>query len=240
MRKITTGVHGLDSQLGGGFPVGSTIALVSPPSNAAQMFTVQFAAGGLMTASDVVYVNTDRALEDVKAQMGQLDVRVQDLSSEAKLIPVDLFQDRLDALADGRADGDDPSTSRDMLRRVEQIVAKDRGGDHRIVVDSASFLIDRWDRETVRDLLDHVTLSMRRGDGVLLLSITKGLHDDRTETYVKQLADGFVELGTHTDGLQATPYLKVGKMRGTHLSNRVLPYEETEDGLWLETAARVF
>lgn len=234
MRKITTGVHGLDSQLEGGFPVGSTIALLSPPSNAAQMFTVQFAAGGLMTASDVVYVNTDRALEDVKAQMGRLDVRVQDISSEAQLIPVDVFQDRLDAVGSGHG------MSRDLPRRVKNIVAKERDGDHRIVVDSASFLIDRWEWEKVRDFLEYVTLSMRRGDGVMLLSVTKGLHDAKTETFVKQLADGFIELGMHTDGMQATPFLKVGKMRGTHLSNRVLPYEETENGLWLETAARVF
>lgn len=235
MRKVSTGIHGLDGQLQGGYPVGSTILLLAPPSNAAQTFAAQFATGGLLTESEVIYVNTDRPLEDIKAQMADLDERIGDRPDVFDhLYPVDVFQERFDHAVHGHG------LDKDLLRRVRQIAAKERSGDYRIVLDTASFLVDRTDWDEARDFLEYVTLSTRRGNGVLLISLVEDMHDPRVEAHLKHLADGWVGLGIHRQGLQATPYVKLGKMRGTHLSNRVLPYEETENGLWLETAMRVF
>lgn len=235
MRKVTTGIHGLDAQLGGGFPVGSTVALLAPPSNASQTFAVQFALGGLMTESDVLYANTDRPIEEIQEEMTKLEERAEGRPEVFEhLLPVDVFQERYDSVVHGRGMG------KDLIRRVQNITTKERGGEYRIVVDSLSFFIERSGWSDVRDFLEHATLSTRRGDGVMLLSITEGLHDERVETYIKQVCDGWIQLGTHYEGLQATPFLKIGKMRGARLSNRVLPFEETDKGLWLETAARVF
>lgn len=235
MRKISTGIHGLDAQLQGGYPAGSSILLLSPPSNAAHTFAAQFTAGGLMTESEVVYVNTNRPVEDIRSAVARIEERAESRPEVFdNLFPVDIFQERFDSVIHGHG------LDKDILRRVQNLVAKERSDDYRVVVDSLSFFVERADWEDVRDFLEYVVLSTRRGSGVMVLHLVKEMHDPRVEAHLKQLCDGWIELGLHTQGLQATPYLAIGKMRGTHLSNRVLPYEETEDGLWLETAMRVF
>lgn len=235
MRKTTTGIYGLDAQLKGGYPVGSTILLLAPPTNAAQTFPVQFAAGGLLTEDEVVYVNTDRPLEDVMRDMADVEERLQG-NKEAfdAMLAVDIFQERFDSAIHGHG------LDKDMLRRVQTIASKEREGDYRIALDSLSFFIERSGWTDVRDFLEYAVLSTRRGSGVLLLNMVQDLHDPKVETYVKQLCDGWIGLGAHRQGLQTTPYLQIGKMPGTQLTNRVLPYEETDKGIWLETAMRVF
>lgn len=233
--KTPTGIHGLDAQLKGGLPTGATVLLLSPPTNAAQTFAVQFALAGLTGGQEVVYVNTDRPLEEVKAQMADLDDHLaRDPEALEHLMPLDIFAERYDAVVEGHG------LDKDVLRRVEKTVAKEREGPYRVVLDNLSFFVEKEGWADVRDFLEYAALSTRRGDGVLLVSMVKGLHDDRVEAYAKQLCDGWIVLDTFREGLQATPFLTIGKMRGTHLSNRVLPYEETDKGLWLETAMRVF
>lgn len=237
MTRTSTGIHGLDAQLKGGFPQGSTVLLLAPPTNAARTFTAQFALGGLARddGGEVLYVNTDQPIEDVRAQLADLDDHLHDRPEALdRLVPVDVFHERYDAVVEGHG------LDKDVLRRVETILTKEREGPYRTVLDNVSFFIEREGWAEVRDFLEYACLSMRRGEGVLLVHMVKGLHDERIEAYAKQLCDGWLVLDTHVQGLQATPYLMVGKMRGTHLSNRVLPYEETEKGLWLETAMRVF
>src|SRR5438477_3650400 len=62
MSIATTGIAGLDAQLGGGVPRGTTLLLISEPGNAVPLFSEQFAGGGLDAGDDIHFFEFDRPL----------------------------------------------------------------------------------------------------------------------------------------------------------------------------------
>lgn len=56
--RLTTGLAGLDAQLGGGVPPGSVHVLIGEPMNAFELFPYHFAAGGTKVAKGVDFVTT--------------------------------------------------------------------------------------------------------------------------------------------------------------------------------------
>ncbi len=68
----STGLTGLDSQLGGGVPAGSCIVLISQPMNAQELLAYQFAAGG--SDEQVVYATTHMTPEEVQEAMERIGI----------------------------------------------------------------------------------------------------------------------------------------------------------------------
>lgn len=62
--RLTTGLGGLDAQLGGGIPPGTVHLLIGEPMNALELFCQHFAAGG---ATGSLYVSTSATQEEVLA-----------------------------------------------------------------------------------------------------------------------------------------------------------------------------
>jgi KaiC/GvpD/RAD55 family RecA-like ATPase len=60
-QKVRTGMLGLDVQLGGGVPGGSTILLLAEPGANSEVFAQQFAYGGL-TEKGIELETTTRVL----------------------------------------------------------------------------------------------------------------------------------------------------------------------------------
>jgi KaiC/GvpD/RAD55 family RecA-like ATPase len=65
--RQTTGIAGLDAQLGGGIPPGSVHVLLGEPMNAQELLTYHFAAGGAKIAGSATYVTTSGSEEQVRA-----------------------------------------------------------------------------------------------------------------------------------------------------------------------------
>ena len=65
--RQTTGIAGLDAQLGGGIPPGSVHLLMGEPMNAQELLTYHFAAGGAKATGSATYVTTSGSEEQVKA-----------------------------------------------------------------------------------------------------------------------------------------------------------------------------
>lgn len=63
--RLTTGLGGLDAQLGGGVPPGTVHLLIGEPMNALELFCQHFAAGAGATGGSL-YVSTSASEEEVK------------------------------------------------------------------------------------------------------------------------------------------------------------------------------
>ncbi len=57
--RLTTGLAGLDAQIGGGVPAGSVHVLFGEPMNALEMFSYHFAAGATQGKGGCLYITTD-------------------------------------------------------------------------------------------------------------------------------------------------------------------------------------
>ncbi|MHB8633291.1 MAG: RAD55 family ATPase [Thermoplasmatota archaeon] len=65
MERLTTGLAGLDAQLGGGIPPGTVHVLFSEPMNAHELMMYHFAAGGTRLAGGTAFLATDATAEEV-------------------------------------------------------------------------------------------------------------------------------------------------------------------------------
>jgi flagellar protein FlaH len=65
--RLTTGIAGLDAQLGGGVPPGTVHLLLGEPMNAQELFTYHFAAGGIKASGHCAFVVTTNSVEQVQA-----------------------------------------------------------------------------------------------------------------------------------------------------------------------------
>lgn len=63
--RLTTGLSGLDAQLGGGVPPGTVHVLIGEPMNALELFAYHFAAAGTQTGG-ALFVSQDLAENEVK------------------------------------------------------------------------------------------------------------------------------------------------------------------------------
>ncbi|HEX2065752.1 MAG TPA: RAD55 family ATPase [Candidatus Thermoplasmatota archaeon] len=65
--RLTTGIAGLDAQLGGGVPPGTVHLLLGEPMNAQELFTYHFAAGGIKASGQCTFLATSSSVEQVRA-----------------------------------------------------------------------------------------------------------------------------------------------------------------------------
>lgn len=208
-QRLSTGLAGLDAQLGGGVPPGTVHIVLGEPMNAQELLMLHFAAGGSRIAGGTAFFPTEQSPDEVKKGIevcGGLKDRVQ-------VVPLPIKGKW--GLPDGRQ-------------------------GLRYVVDSASMLIQKagWDDAFAQ--LVRLKAQMRQTGDNLFVSATSAFHSPVEQTYLKQWADGVLELGFDRQGFGLYPYLKVTKMRGVPDSARFLLFRETEQGLAVESTKRVF
>ncbi len=209
--RYSTGLAGLDAQLGGGVPAGSVHVLLAEPMNALELMAFHFAAAGTQSGTGSTFICTDMEEEQVKAGIEAVAGRLAQL--------------QVVALAKGgkKATGlPDPVKGR------------------RLILDSFSTLALEvgWDEAMVQ--LARLRKKIRANGDTMLITAIVGLHTELERALLKQWADGVLELGFDRQGFGLYPYLKVTKMRGVADSARFLLFKETEKGLFMESTKRVF
>lgn len=238
----TTGIAGLDAQLGGGVPRGSTILLLAEPSNAVPVFCTQFAGGGLEHGETVFYFELDRAaggirdgvlsfLTDPKKKRSELRIYDGYSTQFAKGLP-SRAESPTAAVPLGRNDA-----QYRILQEVTQVGAQER---YRVIVESLSSLVTEDNEKAVLEFFRQFVHANHEMGGVALVPVVKGLHSARFETHLRHLASGVMEIGMERKGFGIYPYLMVGKMLDHPDPVRLLLFKETEKGIWLESTKRVF
>lgn len=242
MSLTTTGISGLDAQLGGGVPRGSTILLFAEPGNAISLFSEQFAGGGLGAGEHAYYYEFDRPV-------GRLARGVRQFAESTGAASKASFQ-LFDGYSTQFGKGSIPRTDDAVVNLVKREDAMDRilrdvqatpyGQPYRVVVESLSALVVPGQEERVIEFLKRLAFLGHELGGVHLVSVVKGLHDPVFETKLRHHASGVLELGMERKGFGIYPFLLVAKMMNLRDPVRLLLFKETDKGLWLESTKRVF
>lgn len=238
MTVVTTGMPGLDSQLGGGVPRGTTLLLVADPSNAIALFAEQFSAGGLGTGETVLYFEFDRpawgAAQQVRALANGSGVR-------GKLSVFDGYSSQFATGRNGHKDEGVQRLDRDkvLTQILNQVMALPPGAPYRLVLNSLSSLTRR-NEEEVLDFVRNLVHLGHELEGVQLITLVRGLHSPSFETGLKHIAGGVMEMGHERKGFGMYSFLQVTKLLDVPDATRLLLFRETDKGLWLESTKRVF
>lgn len=240
MALATTGIAGLDAQLGGGIPRGTTLLLIGEPGNAIPLFSEQFAGGGLDTGEDVYFFQFDRPAHDLRKNVSAYVMRGNE--EKAQLTIFDGYapsfaQSRSVKLREPNATPVHPSQALATCLGSLQGVG---GKPYRVVVETLSSLArPDNERELVEFFRNLVFMGQELG-GLHLVSIVKGLHSPALETQMRHLAGGVIEFGAERKGFGIYNYLVVSKLLNVKDPTRILLWKETDKGLWLESTKRVF
>ena len=237
----TTGIAGLDAQLGGGVPRGTTLLIIGEPGNAVPLFSEQFAGGGLDAGEDVHFFEFDRPAGNLRSSISSFVQRGNE--GQAELTVHDGYSPQFGLSVNARV-RDPRSMPVATGTAVEAMMASLQntaaGRPYRFVVESLSS-ITREDNE--REMLKFVRNLVYLGhelDGLHLVSIVKGLHSPHFETQLRHLVGGVIEFGAERKGFGIYNYLVVSKLLNVQDPVRILLWKETEKGLWLESTKRVF
>lgn len=239
MAMTTTGISGMDAQLGGGIPRGSTLLLMSEPGNVIGAFAEQFAGGGLNVGEQVYFYQFDRTTDEVRDSVLQFAPKAGNGDGEAPLQVFDGYAPRFGGKAKkngvtpvDRAEG--PSEVLNTLHNAPP------DPPLRLVIESLTTLVEERGAEEALDFVEKLVFMAREMDATVLLTLVKDLHEDRLETRLCHLVDGVLETGVEKKGFGLYSYLVIKKMLGVPDPARIMLFQETEKGLWLESTERVF
>ncbi|MHB8605555.1 MAG: RAD55 family ATPase [Thermoplasmatota archaeon] len=241
MPLTTTGISGLDAQLGGGFPRGTTVLLLAEPGNAPGAFAEQFGGGGLDVGDALFVFELDRPVTGMHAR-----IRAFSHAPAGKRVPVKIFDSYSTQFGKGEIEkGDEgtvfPTLRKDMYARVlNELSQIPHPQPFRLVIESLSPLVTPETRDATIEFVRQVSYLTAHQNGVTLVSLVKGLHDPVFETSLKHLVGGNMEIGTERKGFGLYSYLLISKMVGVPDPLRLLLFKETDKGLWLESTKRVF
>lgn len=84
-QKVRTGILGLDVQLGGGVPPGSTILLLAEPGASTEIFAQQFAYGGLTDEDNVYYLTSEQPVCEITSEMKNFGWNIEDYIESKKM-----------------------------------------------------------------------------------------------------------------------------------------------------------
>ena len=243
MTIATTGIAGLDAQLGGGIPRGTTLLLIGEPGNAIPLFSEQFAGGGLDVGDDVHYFQFDRPTSGLRAAVQAFVMRGSE--GKANLTVYDGYTPRFGRAPPAKMRDANalPVRPEDALNAVlGSLQHQTAGRPYRLIVETLSTL-SRDDAERERELLDftrNLVYVGQESGGLHLISLVKGMHSAAFETKMRHLAGGVIEFGAERKGFGIYNYLIVSKLLDVKDPVKILLWKETEKGLWLESTKRVF
>lgn len=234
----STGIQGLDSQFGGGFPSGSSVLLLADPSNAPYVFNEQFTAAGLEKGQRVLFYSLERPKEEIIAHVKQFLGK----DPGPNLVFFDCYSVKMRQLP--AAMMKKLGITNHAVNVTEDAVARmaeqEKGKPFRLVIESLSEAISAYGLEPAMNMIRQVCGINQKLGGITVFLLIKGAHDHAVETMIRHLADGVIEFGVDRQGFGLYSYISISKMRGVPDATRLLLYKETEKGLWLESTRRVF
>jgi KaiC/GvpD/RAD55 family RecA-like ATPase len=235
---VPTGIQGLDTQFGGGFPRGSNVLLLADPSNAPYVFAEQFAAAGLERGERVYFYSLERPKEEIL--LGIRSFMTKPAGAELQFFDCYSVKMRpLPAAALKRlgVTNHAVNVTEDV---VERLLAEKSTTPFRVIIESVSGAIQTYGLEPTMTMLRQLAAVVQKLGGTSAFLVIKGLHDHTVETAIRHLSDGVIEFGVDRQGFGLYSYISISKMRGVPDATRLLLYKETEKGLWLESTRRVF
>ena len=220
MRRLTTGVPGLDDLMGGGVPAGDALMLAGPAGSGKTTFATQFAAEGLSQGEAVIIVVFEEYPEEylARAKARNHDLERGIAAGKLRVIylrPLDLSVDE---------------TLAEILEAVKELHAS------RVIIDSLSgfeVALAPTFREDFRESLYRLVGALT-ATGVTLFMTTEIVgdypHVRFTSEKVSFITDDIiVQRFVEIDGVLRT-VLAIHKMRGSEHSRDFLTYEITASG----------
>lgn len=200
VRRISSGVQGLDKEIGGGLPEGTTTMVYGPPKTGKSVFAFHFLLESVRTAEPCLFVTTDYVSEELSRRMSSFGWDIHDALRKGTIRLVDMTSTQLKKhveVSSGSlmfvsvADLPDLVTqSTDFLKLLSQ-----RGTGFRVVLDSLTPLFIYNPPMIVAKFLRQFALRMKSAGSIgVVVTYVEGSVDPQSELIIKSSVDNLVRL----------------------------------------------
>ena len=244
VRKMGTGIVGLDTMLGGGVPEGRLILVLGGPGTGKTIFCSQFLYHGATEQGDkAVYISLDETKSHFVEEMLAFGWNFRELEQEKKFTFIDASNIRRipEQARVGRLKVEGKELAR--ARLIDEIFTTVDGsrsssiekfigdlGAQRIVLDSISGLLFRfpeaWERRQA--ILAIYEALESAGATCLITSEAISIGEERQVQSEEYLSHGAILLQTLGTGGRA---VRIVKMRGTKVDSVPRPYQIDQTGI---------
>lgn len=236
---ITSGIKELDAILGGGFAEGTLCAVVGPPGAGTGIFAKQFAAAG---DEKSYYFSTsegkEEVLDTIKRFGWRTDVNIVDIADRyydkilLKRLEVTRFRQEGVRMSDLRDYEDELYTGFNFLTFLTNEIFRIKP-PFRVVVDALDFFIDIYGVDEVLSALRTIKAFTGRNRGLMVVTVTRGVFDLRTQNSIDALVDTLIELERERIGKKFDNNLIASKVKNYPERSRIMQYFIGQNGITL-------
>lgn len=235
MKRIPSGIDGLDKMLNGGLPSGRCILVCGGPGSGKTIFSMQFLYHGAIRFDEPgLYVSLDENTSQLKEEMAGFGWDIKKLEKKGDLVIVDASPIRR---IPGRVKIGDLSIGKRDLSLVSliEIIKKkaDRINAKRVVIDPITAMMFQYHevsegRTAILDLFEALT---KLGTTNLITTELRSVTLEREIRTEEFLAHGVIVLHVFVSDREIVRGIQVEKMRGIAHDNQIRPYKITENGI---------
>ena len=235
MKRILTGIKGLDDMLAGGLPSSRFILVCGGPGSGKTIFGMQFLYNGAIKhGENGLYVSLDESPSHLKENMSAFGWDIESLEKEGKLVIIDASPIRtipgevkIGNFSIGKRDFNLLSLVEIIKKNAQEIGAK------RIVIDPITSLIlqypdDSERRNAILDLFEAIT---DLGATCLISTELRATALEREIQAEEFLSHGVIVFHAFNDGGRLIRAIQIEKMRGISHDHQLRPYKIHKNGI---------
>lgn len=237
---LTSGIRELDDVLGGGFAEGTLCAVVGPPGSGCGLFARQFVSVG---GEKSYYFSTNESSDEVYSLMKRFgwksDTTIVDIGNKyydtVLLRKLEVTRYRHEGLkVEDVNDHEENGFFRpfNFLTFLTHEIFKIHP-PFRAVVDALDFFIDSYGVDEVLGALRTLRSYTKRSNGLLVVTLTKGVFDGRVQNSINALVDTLLELERDRIGKRFENNLIISKVKNYPERSKIMQYFVADGGLTL-------
>jgi len=222
MKRIKTGIPGLDKRLSGGFPAGSSILFVGPPGAGKSTVSQQFMQQGLKLKQPGIYTTLDMSPDEIRETMKTFGWK-----DSKDLTFIDAYSWRLGNI-EGPFTLSNLTNINELNIMITRAINKLKGSKiKRKVFDSVSTLLLYADPSLVVKMMPVIIAKLKKAEFTQILILEEGVHDPKTVTTLNYLSDGVIEFKMEED----KRFMRIARMKGTKHKRDWIKFDITDKGV---------
>ncbi len=228
IRRIKSGIAGLDQMLNGGMPKNKHIAIYGGPGTGKSSLGFEFLYRGAQQGENGLYVTLEETEDEMKENMESTFSQFSDMAQMLKAKKLLITKpDKLE------------------LEEIAEVI-EDEISDHdvaRVVIDSATMIKLSFANELeYRQTLFEFFSLLRNLDCTVMMTLeaSHARKEQLTFDIEHYVMDGIINLYNHEQGDRRIRTLEIFKMRGTDHSRELVPFKVLPDGIKVYAGEKVF
>lgn len=197
-----TGIARLDDLLNGGIPRGSQVVIYGPSFIGKEIAMNYFAAQGLTEGRHLVWITTDRPVDEIREEMAQIMPEFQECEEKGLVYYIDAYSGMVGDegnLKNAAYLHEDSNV--EMISTLTDEYISSIGEDAvkkgcRVVFRSISGLSTSNDKKDIFAMLKQFVSRRRRDGSTCLYSVEKGIMSEQDLLAIDSLMDGIMEFST--------------------------------------------